>query len=71
MEQETVEEPKSEQREENNYNAGSHQEDEKGCTRFFSLAFYEQYFQVSQEQVVERIKLNFIPFKKEFIEKIR
>lgn len=39
--------------------------------RFFSLAFYEKYFQVSQEEVVERIKLNFIPIRRDFIEKIR
>ena len=49
----------------------SHQREEapKGCTRFCSLAFYEEFFQVSQEEVLERIKLNFMPFKREFLEK--
>lgn len=43
----------------------------EGCGRFASVAFYEQWFQVSQEEVVERIKLNFMPFRAEFIEKAR
>jgi hypothetical protein len=46
-------------------------EEPTGCGRFLSLAFYEKYFQVSQEEVVERIKLNFIPIQRDFIEKIR
>ena len=36
----------------------------RGCTRFCSLAFYEEFFQVSQEEVMERIKLNFMPVRR-------
>ena len=41
-----------------------------GCCRFFRLEFYEQFFQASQGEVVERIKLSFIPIKNEFVEKV-
>lgn len=39
-----------------------------GCTRFFHLEFYEQFFRVSQEDVLNRIKLSFVPINKTFVE---
>lgn len=38
--------------------------------RLFRLDFYEQFFHVSQGDVLERIKLAFIPIKTEFIEQL-
>ena len=41
-----------------------------GCTKFCRLEFYEQFFQISQEDVVGRIKLSFIPINKTFVENL-
>ncbi len=38
-----------------------------GCTKFCRIDFYEQFFKVSQMDVLERIKLSFIPIKTEFL----
>ena len=37
---------------------------QEGRTKFLSLDFYEKFFQVSQDQVIERIKMSFMPTKK-------
>lgn len=45
---------------------------EDGCFRFFKLGYYEQYFRVSEAEVVERVMYSMaLPHKSEFVELIR
>ena len=44
---------------------------EEGCFRFFKLEYYEQYFRVSEAEVVERVMYSItLPHRSEFIELI-
>jgi len=43
-----------------------------GFTRFIKLAFYKQYFQVNETEVIQRVTTSVtIPYNSEFIDQIR
>lgn len=47
-------------------------EEDTSCMRFFKQKFYEEYFKVSEEEVVTRIKSAIIPpFREDFLESIQ
>ncbi|CAD8126378.1 unnamed protein product [Paramecium sonneborni] len=44
--------------------------EQKGCCAFLTIRYYQPYFNVSEDDVIDRIKASFLPFKRDFHERV-
>ena len=52
------------------FSSEEEQPQQKGCCAFLTVEYYQPYFDVTESDVIDRMKASFLPLRPDFQEKV-